>query len=162
MLTVAAGTPLDIVNSDPILHNVHARENTPEGAQTIFNVAQPLRGQRTAVNLSVKKPGIVVLSCEAGHPWMSAYVFVADHPYVAVTNDDGEFVIKGVPPGTYRIKMWHEGVRVARIIESLQRYEYEDPYELTQEVTVTPAAETIVNFELGLRDSKQLRSATPL
>jgi hypothetical protein len=51
----------------------------------------------------------ITLTCEAGHPWMNAFVYVAKDPYVALTDDTGEFVIKDVPPGTYTIKMWHEG-----------------------------------------------------
>lgn len=152
-MAVAAGSSVDIVNSDPILHNVHAREMTPDGPQTIFNIAQPIRGHRSSVDISTAKPGIVVLSCEAGHPWMRAHLFVASHPYVAVTGAAGEFVIDHVPAGTYPITMWHEGVRVERVIESLQRYEYEAPYAITKEVTVPPAGEVMVNFELSLRQA---------
>ena len=72
---------------------------------------------------------------------------------VAGTNDNGAFVMDDVPSGTYRIKMWHEGVRLKRIIESLQRYEYEDPYESTQQVVVTPGGEAVINFDLALRSS---------
>jgi plastocyanin len=150
-LIVPAGTRLEITNSDPILHNVHGQQAAEEGLQTLFNIAQPLRGQRTTVDQPLTKPGIVVLSCEAGHPWMNAYIFVANHPYVAVTDDDGEFVIADVPAGTYRIKMWHEGVTLKRNLKSLQRYEYEDPYEVTQEVIVQPGTEAVVNFDLALR-----------
>ena len=82
---------------------------------------------------------------------MNAYVFVADHPYVTMTNDNGEFVIENVPAGTYRIKSWHEGVALKRNIKILQRYEYEDPYEITQEVVVQPGGDTVVNFDLTLR-----------
>ena len=41
---------------------------------------------------------------------MNAYVFVSENPYVAISKDDGSFVISNVPVGTYKIKMWHEGV----------------------------------------------------
>ena len=151
-LAVATGAKLVITNSDPILHNVHGTGVTGEGQpQTIFNIAQPVRGQHTTVEPALTKPGIVVLSCEAGHPWMNAYVFVADHPYVTVTNDNGEFVIENVPSGTYRIKLWHEGVTLKRNIKNLQRYEYEDPYEITQEAVVQPGGETVVTFDLTLR-----------
>ena len=150
-MVVAPGATLDIINSDPILHNVHAREMTPDGPLTIFNIAQPIRGHRSTVDISTAKPGIVTLSCEAGHPWMRAHLFVASHPYVAVTGKAGEFVIDDVPAGTYPIRMWHEGIRVERVIESLQRYEYEPPYTLSQDVTVPPAGEAIVNFALSLR-----------
>ena len=82
---------------------------------------------------------------------MSGYVFVANHPYVTITNDAGEFAIEGVPAGSYRIKMWHEGVTLKRNIKSLQRYEYEAPYEITQDVIVRADGESIVNFNLALR-----------
>jgi plastocyanin len=149
-LIVPAGSRIEITNSDPILHNVHAHQITEQGPQTVFNIAQPTRGQRTSVEASLK-PGIVFLTCEAGHPWMSGYVFVANHPYVSLTGENGDYVIDGVPPGTYHIKMWHEGVFLKRNIKSLQRYEYEEPYEIIQEVTVRPNAETVLNFDLALR-----------
>jgi len=149
-LIVPEGSKIEITNSDPILHNVHGHQVSDQGQQTLFNIAQPVRGQRTTVE-SALKPGIVFLTCEAGHPWMSGYVFVANHPYVTLTGDDGAFVIERVPPGTYRIKMWHEGVILKRNVKSLQRYEYEEPYEITQDVTVQANGETVVNFDLALR-----------
>lgn len=151
VMTVASGADLEIINSDPILHNVHARETTPDGLQTVFNIAQPVQGQRTKVDAPLTKPGIITLTCEAGHPWMSAYILVAGHPYVATTDSDGGFLIENVPAGTYPIKMWHEGVRLTRVIPSLQQYEYEAPYELTQEVVVPANGEAVVNFALELR-----------
>jgi plastocyanin len=153
-LVVPAGSKIEITNSDPILHNVHGQQVTDQGQQTLFNVAQPVRGQRTPVSTTLT-PGIVFLTCEAGHPWMSGYVFVANHPYVAVTSDKGEFTIEGVPPGTYRIKMWHEGVILKQNIKTLQRYEYEPPYEVTQDVTVQANNESVVNFDLVLRSPKR-------
>ena len=150
-LVVPVGSKIDITNSDPILHNVHGQQITTDGTKTLFNIAQPVRGQRTTVESPLNTPGIVFLTCEAGHPWMNGYVFVADHPFVSVTGDDGEFVIEGVPAGTYKIKMWHEGVRLTKNIKSLQRYEYEEPYEITQDVTVPANGETVINFDMTLR-----------
>src|SRR5262245_59549575 len=89
-LIVPAGSKIDITNSDPILHNVHAHQITDQGQTTLFNIAQPVRGQRATVDSSLT-PGIVYLTCEAGHPWMSGYVFVANHPYVTLSGKDGEF-----------------------------------------------------------------------
>jgi plastocyanin len=152
-LVVPAGSKLEVTNSDSILHNVHGHQITDQGSHTLFNIAQPVRGQRTTVDSPLSEPGIVFLTCEAGHPWMSAYVFVANHPYVALTNENGEFVIEGIPVGTYRIKMWHEGVTLKRNIKSLQRYEYEDPYEVIQEVNVNADGEAVVNFDLALRST---------
>jgi plastocyanin len=150
-MAVQTGTRLDIANDDPILHNVHARRMTGSGLETIFNIAQPVRGQRTVVEPPLTTPGIVALTCEAGHPWMTAYVLVADHPYTAVTDADGRFVIRDVPPGTYRVRMWHEGVRLTQVLKSVQQYEFEAPYEQTREVTVSAAGEAVLDFQLELR-----------
>jgi plastocyanin len=151
VMTLTAGSDLEIVNNDPILHNVHARQSTADGLLTVFNIAQPVRGQRTKVDAPLDKPGIVALTCEAGHPWMTAYILVANHPFVATSGERGEFVIDDVPPGTYPIKMWHEGVQLSRIIPSLQVFEYEEPYEVTEQVVVPAHGEAVVNFSLALR-----------
>jgi hypothetical protein len=82
---------------------------------------------------------------------MNAFVYVANHPYVALTNENGDFEIKDVPPGTYTIKMWHEGVTLKKIYKNLQLYEYEEPYEMTQQVTVAANGEVSVNFDMELR-----------
>lgn len=150
-VAVRTGTNLDISNGDPILHNVHAKRITSNGLQTVFNIAQPVRGQRTLVEPPLTHPGIVTLTCEAGHPWMTAYILVADHPYTAVTAPDGTFTIPDVPAGTYQIRMWHEGVRLTRVLKSVQQYEFEEPYEVTREVVVSPDAPAQVDFELALR-----------
>jgi plastocyanin len=152
-VVVSPGTPIDIVNDDPILHNVHARERTADGMRTVFNIAQPVRGQRTRVSVPLAKPGVVELSCEAGHPWMSAYMLVANHGFATVTDEDGSFVINDVPAGTYPLTMWHQGVTLSRVIPSLQRFEYEPPYQITEHVIVRPKEETVVNFALELRSS---------
>jgi plastocyanin len=151
VMTIAPGSNLEIVNNDPILHNVHARQATADGPQTVFNIAQPIRGQRTKVDAPLDKPGIVALTCEAGHPWMTAYILVANNPFVATSGDNGEFLIADVPAGTYPIKMWHEGVRLARVIPSLQVFEYEEPYEATNQVVVPEKGEAVVNFSFELR-----------
>lgn len=150
-LVVPMNASVEIVNGDPILHNVHAREQTPEGPRTVFNIAQPVRGQRTKIDKPFTKPGVITLTCEAGHPWMTAHVLVANHPYVGVTAEDGTFTIENVPAGTYPITMWHEGISLTRVLPTLQRYEYEEPYQVTQHVEVTPGGEAHVTFALAPR-----------
>ena len=101
---VTVGTQLTLVNSDGVLHNVHGSI----GSTQAFNLAMPIKGQRVPARLT--RPGLVRLQCDAGHTWMSAYVYVFDHPYFAVTGADGRFEIKDVPPGHYTVEYWHEPV----------------------------------------------------
>jgi plastocyanin len=97
---VATGGSVDVVNSDPILHNIHAYH----GEDTLFNIAQPMKGQKTPKKVNVTGP--VHMKCDV-HSWMSAWVFMAADPYFAVTKDDGSFSIGEVPPGSYTVKVWH-------------------------------------------------------
>jgi plastocyanin len=96
------GQPLEIVNSDPTLHNIHA---LPKGNQE-FNTGQPIQGMKTTHTFTAKEV-MVPFKCDV-HGWMNAYVGVLDHPYYAVTDKDGKFELKSLPAGTYTIEAWHE------------------------------------------------------
>ena len=90
-----------LLNSDPILHDVHARL----GFDTLFNEGLPTWRQ---VKKRLTRTGIITIQCEVLHTWMSAYIVVTSSPYFAVTDEKGEFVIEGVPAGIYEIEVWHE------------------------------------------------------
>jgi plastocyanin len=152
-MTVPVGKELEITNSDTILHNVHGNVIGSDGLHTLFNIAQPIKGQHSKTP-PFENPGIVFLTCEAGHPWMNAFIFVAVNRFVDVTKEDGSFVIANVPVGTHQIEMWHEGVTLKSNNKALQRYEYEDPYQTTKDVVVMANTETVVNFDLTLRPGK--------
>jgi plastocyanin len=96
------GQPLQIVNSDPTLHNIHA---IPKNNQE-FNNGQPIQGMKMNHTFTQKEV-MVPFKCDV-HGWMNAYVGVLDHPYFAVTGPDGKFELKDVPAGTYTIEAWHE------------------------------------------------------
>jgi plastocyanin len=102
VLGVQVGQNLEILNSDPTLHNVHA---VPKANQE-FNMGQPLPGIKHTHQFSTREV-MVPFKCDV-HPWMSAWVGVLDHPYFAVTGVDGSFSLEGLPPGTYTIEAWHE------------------------------------------------------
>jgi len=94
--------PLEIINSDPTLHNIHAM---PKG-NSEFNNGQPIQGMK--MTHTFDKPEVMVpFKCDV-HGWMNAYVGVLPHPYFAVTKDDGKFELLNLPPGTYTIEAWHE------------------------------------------------------
>jgi len=97
-----AGQKLIIRNNDPTLHNIHALPIVNKE----FNVGQPNQGMETARTFA--QPEVMVkFKCDV-HPWMNAYVGVLDHPFYAVTGEDGTFSLKGLPPGEYVIEAWHE------------------------------------------------------
>jgi len=99
---IMAGQPLTVRNSDQTLHNVH----TYKGASTIFNQAE-IPGLPPMVKKFDGPSSIVKFKCDV-HPWMTGYVAVTEHPFFAVTGDDGSFTIPNVPAGTYTVEAWHE------------------------------------------------------
>lgn len=115
---------LVLKNSDAELHNVNmrARLNRP------VNVSI-LAGQEQEVSFFA--PEIIPVKCDV-HSWMSAYVVVARDPYTVVTDADGKFSIEGIPPGTYRVKIWHEKLG-----------------KVTKEVTIRAGETTELNEKMG-------------
>lgn len=98
---------LEIVNSDPTLHNIHSM---PSGNQP-FNVGMPSQGMRIRKYFS--NPEVMVrLKCDL-HNWMAAWIGVVTHPFFAVSDGDGAFSIQDLPAGEYDVEAWHEvfGVR---------------------------------------------------
>ena len=105
---VARRGKIDIVNSDPVLHNTHGYY----GKRTAFNVALPIQGGK--VTKLLRSPGEVRIDCDA-HGWMLAWIYVVDNPYFAQTGDDGRFSITDVPPGEYTLAVWQEELGVTEM-----------------------------------------------
>ena len=97
-------------NDDPVLHqfDIHAAI----GGAEIFSVSLHEKG--SSVTKTLRKTGLMELSCYV-HPWQRAYVYIFDHPYATITDEEGKFVLKDVPPGTYAIRVWHEALGVDEI-----------------------------------------------
>jgi plastocyanin len=104
---VMVGQVVDFKNSDPFMHNVHGLPAVD--GNTEFNFAQPSQGDENTTKwvASVTKPEVMVkIKCEV-HAWMYCYVGVSDNPFFAVTDKDGQFTIKDLPPGTYTLNAYH-------------------------------------------------------
>jgi plastocyanin len=101
VLAIRVGEPLTVRSSDPTIHNVHAATKR----NPAFNLSFTGVGQEN--KLTFAETESFAVRCDV-HPWMRAYVQVFDHPFFAVTGDDGQFELKGLPAGTYSLVAWHE------------------------------------------------------
>jgi plastocyanin len=95
---VVVGTTVRYLNSDDEAHNVYS----PEGR---YNLGTWPPGEHR--EHSYDEPGVYTQLCRV-HPDMLAFIVVLDTPYFAKTTEQGEFVIEGVPPGTYTLVAWSE------------------------------------------------------
>jgi hypothetical protein len=139
---LGVGEKARVKNSDAILHNTHGFLGKP----TVFNLALPNRDQMIDITRRLTRPGVVRVLCDA-HPHMFAWLVVHDSPYVAVTDDKGAFRIADVPPGTYRVTMWHEGFR-PRGVDKDGRPLYDEPRTVSKDVTIAPRGAATIEFEL--------------
>lgn len=110
---VRAGQPIIVRNSDPTIHNVHARPQKNDQ----FNLGQPDRSETVR---SFERPEVMIpVTCDV-HGWMKSYIGVLDHPAFATTGADGRFSFR-VPPGEYEVTAWHErlgeSVRTISVVE---------------------------------------------
>ena len=131
-----------VKNSDPILHNTHGFL----GKATVFNLALPNKDQMIEVTKRLTRPGVVRVVCDA-HPHMAAWMIVHDSPYYAVSDERGAFKIDGIPPGSYKVTMWHEGFR-AKGLDKDGRPLYDEPHTITRDVTIPAKGTATVDFEL--------------
>ena len=125
------GQPFRVLNSDGILHNVHAlpKVNAP------FNMAMPPTVKESTKSFG-QAEGMFMIKCDV-HPWMSSYAGVFSNPFFSVTKDDGKFSIAGLDAGTYELQAWHEKLGVQKA-----------------SVTVTGSETKTVNFKFSAPAAK--------
>ena len=97
---------VEIINFDPLLHNIHAYEVFQKTRRSMFNFAQPRAGQVDTIDLNFRRGNVLMIDCNA-HNWMSAWVYTSPNPYLGVTSVDGRFDIPDIPPGNYEFVVWH-------------------------------------------------------
>jgi len=101
------GSTVNVFNDDRLMHRlIFVRAGTRDtlAVMPFFNDGQIVASERLA-----KTPGIVAVTCKM-HPWTHGYIAVFDHPYYDVTGKDGKFTIDSLPPGDYKMMIWHEGM----------------------------------------------------
>lgn len=102
ILAMPKGSELEILTSDPINHNIHTYSFENDPINIMF-----LPGNDYSQEM--EEPEVVKVSCDL-HGWMEAYIVVTPNSYFAVTENNGTFEIKDVPPGKYTLRVWHEGL----------------------------------------------------
>ena len=125
VLAFQAGSTVEVLNPDGILHNIHSysKVNSP------FNQAQP-KFKKT-LDVKIDKPEVIEVKCDV-HGWMHGWLVATENPYFAVTDNSGSFKLSDVPPGSYTVEVWHEKLGKS-----------------TQKVTVKAKEEAKVSFELA-------------
>ena len=125
VLAFPAGSAVEILNPDGILHNIHSysKVNSP------FNQAQP-KFKKT-LEVKIDKPEVIEVKCDV-HGWMHGWLVSTETPYFAVTDNSGGFKLTDVPAGSYTVEVWHEKLGKS-----------------TQKVTVKAKEEAKVNFEIA-------------
>jgi plastocyanin len=126
VLGIMEGQQLEILNDDPVNHNVHAESQV----NPAWNESQPPRAEHKFKRFESEEV-LFPVTCSV-HPWMRSYIGVSPHPFFAVTGDDGSFTLKGVPPGTYTIEAVHE------------KYGRKEG-----KLTLAPSGKAVVDFSYG-------------
>ena len=132
ILAVTAKTTINVFSRD---HATHQMDFYREGAdQPVEHIRTVDEGEVVPSEKIASVPGIVEIRCKE-HSFARGYVAVFDHPYFAVTDENGAFKIDGLPPGTYTVKIWHEHLA----------------QPMTQHVVVQPSGESRLDTSLALR-----------
>lgn len=126
--------PVTVVNMDPVMHDIQAYETSHLGPRVLFNVPLPMNPahprdlkdrsdagmyhkhmagapMKQLVNLS-KDRRVFVMQC-GFHAYMESWGVAVTNPYFAKTDEQGRFTLADVPPGTYKLVVWHPYVRSA-------------------------------------------------
>lgn len=142
---VRRGEPVEMLSAEPVVHVLRAR-----GA-AFFSLAFPEPGQ--PLTRTFDACGRVELTSAAGYYWQSADLFVCDHPYYAVSDDEGRFQFTSVPAGRYDLVAWHPNWNIARTERNPEsgapsRLIFAPPLEASRPVAVTRGQTTLANLTL--------------
>ena len=110
------GQKIVVKNSDPMMHNVHP---TPTASGNKEDNKAQFPGGADLTFEFPSSENFLRFKCDV-HPWMFSYITVVDHPYIAVTDKDGKFTIKDVPPGKYTIVAMHRKAALTGVEQAIE------------------------------------------
>jgi len=125
------GEKFRVKSHDPKLHIPHGYL----GERTVFNLALPFKNTTIDATSKIRQAGMMKVVCDT-HAWMLGFVHVFDHPFFAVTNEQGAFSIPDLPPGNYVLKARHEDAGIK-----------------SQEIVIPESGDLRVTFEFGKKQN---------
>lgn len=146
---VRSGHGIEVVNMDPVMHDIQAYEtSTAMGTRVLFNSPLPFNQRHRRGDLHAthdhrpgaslvrqfqlsKKRRTFVMQC-GFHAYMQSWAIAVDNPYYVLTDENGRFAIEDVPSGTYALRAWHPGIKQV----------------VKQQVTIEPGANPTIDFQL--------------
>jgi plastocyanin len=131
VLPVMVDTTVEWPNYDNIYHNVFSMSDAKQFDLGLY------KGNPPDKRVTFNKPGRVDVFCSI-HENMHCIILVLENPYFAATDENGRFSITNVPPGTYKLKAWHERLPADE-----------------REITVSTNGEVKVDFTLGIKNLPQ-------
>ncbi len=144
---------IGFLHNDFILHNIHGFRF--DNNSTLFNIGLPIHRWQQVVTQTVKRSGLIRLQCDI-HAHMNGLILSLEHDYFAVTDADGRFEIKDIPPGTYQLVALQAGYQIqsweSAEDEGGNRPIYEAPHRILKEVEITADGIENANFEFGLEE----------
>ena len=132
---VQVGAKINFPNHDTVQHHIYSLSKPKR-----FEI--PLYQTGAAASEVFDTPGIVTIGCNI-HDWMVAYIVVLPTPYFAKTDNTGAAALPPLPPGRYRLEVWHPRA----------------PAPLVQEITSAPDKAAVLEFSVALKPDKRIRRA---
>lgn len=128
---IPAGSAIELRNGDPLMHNLHSYSMK----NSSFNESIPGNGQPIEKTFQFEE--VVKVGCDV-HKWMTAWVVVQDNPYFCITGDDGTYKITNIPPGEYKLQIWHEAFKKEDLKKQKKDIKAETNKEAKADFELTP------------------------
>jgi plastocyanin len=129
------GATVNFPNHDTVQHHIYSLSKPKR-----FEI--PLYKSGASESVVFDQPGIITIGCNI-HDWMLAYIVVLPTPFFAKTDATGAAALPPLPPGRYRLEIWHPRAAAP----------------LVQEIVSAPEKAATLEFSVALKPDKRIRRA---